>query len=510
MFDNFDGVIARWFAGRAVRPRSHCARNRRARPGLGLGFESLEPRWLLSQSSLLVADPGVTVVVQATETSGATVSESAMESGGVSTNGTIVPSANGSSQNAGAPTSAVDLQDASILSERDGTATDTITGPALTVLAVPVNSETVGVALDLTSSSVYTPVAATITVLAPSGQPVAATTAKQGMADWSLSLLVTTNASDPSMLYVEIDPHAGLASGVYDDTLQVTEVYSNDVTPLGVTFSAAIPNGTASNAAWTATSAGSTTVPPPSGTVSGPMPDRGGGAPASPPPAFGAAGVPINDRMTTDSDDSTSTSAAVGPLPARSAAPIAGVLEQGGDPIPVVTPVEAVRVSLARIAPVPEAFAVVVQARDVHQLESVPPGTSVRLEILRGNGGLPLLATSLIGDLVVRGAVTPQVRDAGDTEAQGGFVSSAPENSTPARPASPEPVTVTRPESTPRRGGLRRSSAVAGLTAAVALVLGVLVPDLVTAFQFPPKPRLRIRLARLRRVLGGRTPRIEC
>jgi hypothetical protein len=146
-----------------------------------------------------------------------------------------------------------------------------------------------------------------------------------------------------------------------------------------------------------------------------------------------------------------------GPLPARSAAPLGGVLADG-DPVPQIDRRDAAAIDLELIGLSPrEPDEPAVALADAAAEDATKP--QGRLAPVRGPGGFPLLA-------------------------------SAPSVATPAADST-APATAA---SSSRPHSRSRPSVGSGLTFALTLVFGLMLPDLAAAFQLAERPRTRFRL----------------
>jgi hypothetical protein len=205
----------------------------------------------------------------------------------------------------------------------------------------------------------------------------------------------------------------------------------------------------------------------------------------------------------------------VGPLPTRSAAPPGGVLA-AGDPAPPIDPREAARADLALFDP----------TRGLHDDEfglrnpvpvANPPAVPVLaaegapMVAVRGPGGLPLLATALIATSGQQSSppqadLTPAADNAAEARpalVPTGAVSAA----CTSRSTSESLAAATPGQDRPKRDRrARRASALSGMSIAVALGVGLLLPDVVAAFQETPPSHPRLRFGPLRRRLPGRLP----
>jgi hypothetical protein len=163
-----------------------------------------------------------------------------------------------------------------------------------------------------------------------------------------------------------------------------------------------------------------------------------------------------------------------GPLPSRSAAPLGGVLGDG-DPVPEVDRRDAVAIDLELIGLPTDAL----PALDVPP--AVVAEAAGRLAEVRGSGGFPLLAS---------GPVAPPLRPLAKLPAlprrwAAPSVVSAEPNPEPPRLEENE----AEPSSPSSNSTSLRSSIGTGLTVALSLVFGLLLPDLAYAFERDEPPR---------------------
>ncbi len=180
---------------------------------------------------------------------------------------------------------------------------------------------------------------------------------------------------------------------------------------------------------------------------------------------------------------------ATGPLPERAGAPLGGVLAEG-DPVPQVDRHAPALVDLLLIGlPEPEALPVLAEGDPRAMAQKRAPASSVAKGLfpVRGPGGSPLLVSAQPGErrpnIDALLAALPPARAA--TAQIGSAVSVAPTD-TP-----PEPVAATRP---------RRVFSVAalfGVTAAMTMVFGAVLPDMsrmmtvIDSSRFPLRPLRR-------------------
>ncbi len=184
------------------------------------------------------------------------------------------------------------------------------------------------------------------------------------------------------------------------------------------------------------------------------------------PPPTSAAYEEVNDLGLVNEGEPTDLVAGpvpTGPLPSRSAAPLGGVLGDG-DPVPEVDRRDAVAIDLELIGLPTDAL----QALDVPPAEVAE--AAGRLAEVRGSGGFPLLAS---------GPVTPPLRPLAKLPAlprrwaSPSVVSAEPK---------PEPPHLEESEAEPSsKSTSLRSSIGTGVTVALSLVFGLLLPDLADA-----------------------------
>jgi hypothetical protein len=187
---------------------------------------------------------------------------------------------------------------------------------------------------------------------------------------------------------------------------------------------------------------------------------------------------------------------ATGPLPGRAGAPLGGVLAEG-DPVPQVDRHDPALVDLALIGlPEPEAPAGVGEA-DVEALiaeRERAPEEPERSLGLGGPRGLPVLTVSVEGQRIV------------DAETLLAALPPACASAAVVTPA-PAPAAITAQTdralemealSRPRR--IAPASVLPGLTAAMGVVFGLILPDMSRLMATPPASRFRLRFRfRLRR-----------
>jgi hypothetical protein len=178
--------------------------------------------------------------------------------------------------------------------------------------------------------------------------------------------------------------------------------------------------------------------------------------------ALGALAAPL----------SLSASTPTGPLPARSAAALGGVIATG-DPVPQVDRRDAVAVDLELIGlPSGDPAVSVLPLSNA----GVAVDSSVRLTTVRGPGGFPLLASTHERPVAGALAALPWATSPTHYEAKsesGNKISPLPT----ALPRNPEPPT--------------RPPAGAGLTMALSLVIGPELPNLAAAFRRDGPSRAR-------------------
>jgi len=191
-----------------------------------------------------------------------------------------------------------------------------------------------------------------------------------------------------------------------------------------------------------------------------------------------------------------------GPLPARSTAPFGGVLASDTDPVPPVDPHEAAHGEMALEDPVPAAGDEVVLAPP---LLVVPHGAGDEKDgpviAVRGPGGFPLLATALVAE-VPSSKPTSAHPGKHALPADSQLASQQTDGSEASRdsewlPAIDSSETAKKDG---RRHKTRRLSALSGVTWAVTFGVGLMLPDLVAAFQFKTIKRPRFRLTSFRQI----------
>lgn len=332
----------------------------------------------------------------------------------------------------------------------------------------------------------------------------------------------------PSMVYVEVALPASAAAVSEQPRPFLLEVNRFPTTPL---FSSSDPTGGSNGGGVLTEMFGSASPesynpsPPSTPPEVVTFPDRPTLPPATdpgqtPPPAWNLPGPTpyhgsdsnLNVPAGNDHPYAGPYPVSVGPLPTRAAAPPGGVLAVG-DPAPPIDPREAARADLALFDP----------ARGLHDDEfglrnpvpvANPPAAPVAaaedapLVAVRGPGGFPLLTTALIAatgrqpsPLPADDAPTADPTDgAGTTAARPALVTGGAVLSTSEPPAAATPR-----QGRPERGKrVRRASALSGMSIAVALAVGLLLPDVVAAFQETPLSHPRLRFGPLRRRLPER------
>jgi hypothetical protein len=183
--------------------------------------------------------------------------------------------------------------------------------------------------------------------------------------------------------------------------------------------------------------------------------------------------------------------AATGPLPTRSAAPLGGVLD--GDPIPQIDRLDAAKVDLDLIGSGDSGTGGGPRADEVVDEPEVGPDGP--LVAVRGPGGFPLLASGL-------GDIRPF-----DPAASIAFMpwTSAPRSVHDVPETTPSGFDRQETETPVAARSVRRSPAMYGLSLAMALGFGLVLPDLVSTFQQRDPRRCRLRLRQLR---GPRRDRV--
>ena len=179
---------------------------------------------------------------------------------------------------------------------------------------------------------------------------------------------------------------------------------------------------------------------------------------------------------------------ATGPLPERAGAPLGGVLAEG-DPVPQLDRHAPALVDLVLIGlPEPEPLPVLAEGdpRAMANQLKVAPSVAKGLVPIRGPGGSPLLTSAKPGengfDIDALVAVLPPAGAA--TLQVGSAVAVAPTD------ISPEPVAVARP----RR--VLSATALSGVTVAMAMVFGLVFPDMSRMMTIIETSRFRLRSQR--------------
>lgn len=218
--------------------------------------------------------------------------------------------------------------------------------------------------------------------------------------------------------------------------------------------------------------------PPSAGTPAGPqrqqpLPESSRVGSLDPGPSTSASTVfPVPSQATAPAPlvgVTVTVGIATGPLPARSSAPLGGILNGGDDPAPVVPRSETVAaVDLALMDPPQDEPSAEFAAEALSTIE--PPGGAVAA--LRGPGGFPLLGSSLFAE---GRFVRPGLADRLPAIS---FTRPAPPTSSTGLPgpSAPVPEDATSPARRPGRTA-RRLSALTGVSLALAFVSGAVLPD---------------------------------
>jgi hypothetical protein len=185
---------------------------------------------------------------------------------------------------------------------------------------------------------------------------------------------------------------------------------------------------------------------------------------------------------------------ATGPLPARAAAALGGVLASG-DQAPLIDRQEAVADNLQWVGaarPVPAGWAAAGAGKCLAE-GAILVGDQLDAGSIawRGPGGFPLLASSLEVGRRFTSAVPggrPPISDPAEAESPAVLAKAAPD------------VTVSG-ASRRRPRAARRITAMTGMTVALSLAFGLALPDLAATFSLASPPRSRLRLRRLLRGL---------
>jgi hypothetical protein len=192
-----------------------------------------------------------------------------------------------------------------------------------------------------------------------------------------------------------------------------------------------------------------------------------------------------------------SPAVATGPLPQRAGAPMGGVLAEG-DPVPQLDRHDPALVDLALIG-LPEA--VPMPGVGDADLEAIVAETEAGrrltegegLVAIAGPGGFPLLAASLPGDRTggAEGliALLPQP------------VAGSPAAATPALADLPA-ATDAQPQRLPREPRIAPATVLSGLTVAMAMVFGLVLPETCRLMSTAEAPRFRLRFRFRRRADG--------
>lgn len=389
-------------------------------------------------------------------------------------------------------------------------------GQSSNLYKIPIDSNTHRLGIDIQSLSTDSSVAETVSVYDPSGRVYLSGHIYQDPATGIKTLVLNVSGGDkdqpPTMLYVEVSLLG--SNGDSDSSTTKTYVMSSEpyvmrvmrnpivfgesTTP-GTTFGYVVPaslplldltvNRNGSDGYWfTVSTVGqspATSSTPNQGTTpvgTTPLP--------SPPPATAAEEadwtLPANVSQPSVSvpNNPTPVLVATGPLPARSAAPLGGILADG-DPVPPVDPHGLALADFALDELVPEA----------EGEGAAPPNEDGAVVAIRGPGGFPLLATALIADTMTSSSAE------GDPTSQSDVAAVASGCVSPANQPTSDPSKSTRSRTT------TRSRVFPALTFALAMGIGLMLPDFVAAFQTPSPKRPRLRLGMLRRMSGGRPSR---
>jgi hypothetical protein len=173
---------------------------------------------------------------------------------------------------------------------------------------------------------------------------------------------------------------------------------------------------------------------------------------------------------------------ATGPLPERAVAPLGGVLAEG-DPVPQLDRHDPAMVDLALIG-LPDR-AVIAGAHDADLEAIVAERERAQVEAdgpiaLRSPGGLPFLTDSLQGGQKVDAAT---------------LLAALPPASTSTAVVVPHAAeTNTALEALPAPRRIAPASVMSGVTAAMAMVFGLILPGVTRLMSAPAGPRLRLRL----------------
>jgi hypothetical protein len=327
-------------------------------------------------------------------------------------------------------------------------------------------SDTSSVEMDLQTVPETVPSSDQLAVSSASGKPLDVPTPTYSMTTESLTVLTTQVPEPGAGFFVKVnfstraanDPAPSPGPQSSDFLLSITRQDLAPTAPSGPTLGSS-PTGPSPHPPTAPPAPGPATPPPSSFPVLERLPD--------PPPtsdsasAVGARVVVVPGAQPGPLANPPPVS--TGPLPMRSAAALGGVLATG-DPVPQVDRADAVVIDLALTGLIPE--------EPVGPEEEGPAASSGRLAEVRGPGGFPLLASAPSRSL----AAPP-------TDAPWAALPRSPEANRPPPAGRPAPaVSSTGPAARSHR------SAGSGLTFALSLVFGLVLPDLADAFRRDPPP----------------------
>jgi hypothetical protein len=343
-------------------------------------------------------------------------------------------------------------------------------GPSKVWYQIPVDSDTVSVKLQLSPQSPDVPLNEEMMVFDPMGRKLG--DLAPGSKGGGLSVSVPTYLRafrTRGWLHLEI---AAIPPADASSSSQTTSPSAMSPFILVITreYATTLPSGFSSTGVVRV-------IPLPSDVSSTDLADGGSRATSNSAPGLGGSSA-VTLTSAPVGQGVIPTPAATGPLPSRSAAPLGGVLDDG-DPVPAIDRLAAVRVDFDLIDPGGPGCPVVHEAVPiVDEPQGVPAGPVVAI---RGPGGFPLLASGLGVDR----PIAPMASVA----------ALVPWATQPASEDVPSPASE-EPEAPGRSRPGRRATAMSGLSVAMALGFGLVLPDLVSTFQEREPRRFRLRLRR--------------
>jgi hypothetical protein len=185
----------------------------------------------------------------------------------------------------------------------------------------------------------------------------------------------------------------------------------------------------------------------------------------------------------------SSTAVATGPLPERAGAPLGGVLAEG-DPVPQIDRHDPALVDLALIGlPEPEPLPGLSDVNLDAMVAGLEPGSEQGEELvaIRGPGGFPVLASSLHGERMA------------DADALVAVLPQSVTSSGVASPGSAAAVTPAETVADRQRKPIRVASMLPGMMVAMAMVFGLVLPDVSRLMTIVEAPRFRLRFRFRRR-----------